>query len=535
MPERYLGRVLGRYRVDAFIGTGGFAWVYRGFDPDLEIPVALKVLKPQFGADPEFEARFRREAATAAKLRHPNIVTIYAVGREDDAVYFAMDFLAQGLTARLEITPTLPEPAVTRLGADVARALGFAHRAGVVHRDVKVDNIMFDDHGNAVVVDFGIARAAAEAAHETRTNIVVGTPQYFAPEQARGRPVDGRTDIYALGVTLFRAATGQLPFEGEDWYIIAKQHIEMEPPSLRSLNPSLSPAFDTAVLRCLAKDPDDRFATAEELAEALNQCAGKAVDASSAPTMAVPALDLPTPARGARTGVGPSLGGNRGWQRPTAIAGAAAAGLLAIIALASRGETSGDLVMPGAAQAGVDTLAPLVVAAPAADSSGVTAPTDDARPRASLRVVARGAQIQANDRRVGADSWSSDTLPPGRYRITARVANAIGGCESAESSQTVVLTGGAQRTVSLDARACGRISFSRAPTGTSYRFVSQSGDRRVFDGLVSLQQPIVLPVGRYDVTLSRPGCTAYEDVVEILPATAAVPEQRSSALPLCGS
>src|SRR5690606_37243646 len=113
-----------------------------------------------------------------------------------------MDYLPQGLTQRLELNNTLPEPTLLRLGIEVSRALAFAHRAGVIHRDIKVDNILFDDHGNAIVVDFGIARAASDAARETKTNVVVGTPQYFAPEQARGRAVDGRTDIYALGVTL---------------------------------------------------------------------------------------------------------------------------------------------------------------------------------------------------------------------------------------------------------------------------------------------------------------------------------------------
>ncbi len=537
MPERYLGRVLGRYRVDAFVGSGGFAWVYRGFDPDLEITVALKVLKPQFAGDPEFEARFRREASTAAKLRHPNIVTIYAVGREDDAVYFAMDFLAQGLTARLDVTPTLPEAVVTRLGADVARGLGFAHRAGVVHRDVKVDNILFDDHGNAIVVDFGIARAAAEAAQETRTNVVVGTPQYFAPEQARGMPVDGRTDVYALGVTLFRSATGRLPFEGEDWYVIAKQHVEVDAPSLRALNPAISPGFEAVVLRCLAKDPDDRYATAEELADALNRCAGQPMDASSAPTMAVPALDLPGPVRvgipteTSQTGQAP----NR-WRRPALIAGGAAgvATIAAVLAMQGGGDVSGGTPVPEPGPLRIDTLAALVVLPPApGDSAELEQPSAAAR-LGSLRVVARGARIEVNGRAVGSNSWSSDTLAPGRYTVSARVPDAIDGCDAAETAQTITLGAAGARTVTLEPRACGRISFSRAPAGTTYRFVMRGGRRTVFDGAVPLNRPIVLPAGRYDLTLSRPGCEGeYEEEVEITAATEGAPPQRNSAIPLC--
>ena len=195
MSERHLGQTLGKYRIEELIGSGGFAWVYKAFDPELEIHVALKVLKPQFAGDETFEQRFRREAATAAKLRHPNIIKIYSVGRDGDAVYFAMDYYPSGLAERLEVASVLPEEFVVRVGADVAQALGYAHREGVIHRDIKVDNILFDAHGNAVVADFGIARELSGYTGQTGTNMVVGTPQYFAPEQARAKPLDGRADI----------------------------------------------------------------------------------------------------------------------------------------------------------------------------------------------------------------------------------------------------------------------------------------------------------------------------------------------------
>jgi serine/threonine-protein kinase len=269
VSERHLGQTLGKYRIEELIGSGGFAWVYKAFDPELEIHVALKVLKPQFAGDETFEQRFRREAATAAKLRHPNIIKIYSVGRDGDAVYFAMDYYPSGLAERLEVASVLPEEFVVRVGADVAQALGYAHREGVIHRDIKVDNILFDAHGNAVVADFGIARALSGYTGQTGTNMVVGTPQYFAPEQARAKPLDGRADIYSLGVTLYRAATGRLPFEGDDWYEIARQHVEEPPPTPRSINPDLSPAFEAAILHCLQKSPDDRPATGELLAQEL--------------------------------------------------------------------------------------------------------------------------------------------------------------------------------------------------------------------------------------------------------------------------
>src|SRR5579871_2330837 len=269
VPERFLGRTLGKFRIDAVVGSGGFAWVYKAFDPELEIPVALKVLKPQYAGDEKFEQRFRREASTAARLRHPNIIKIFAVGKDSDAVYFAMDYLPQGLPDRLEVIPTLPEPVLIRLGIDVASALGFAHREGVVHRDIKVDNILFDEHGNAIVADFGIARAVSNYVQQTGTNMVVGTPQYFSPEQARGQPLDGRADIYSLGVTLYRAATGVLPFNGDDWYEIARQHVEDRPARPRVHNSNLSRDLERVILRCLEKDPGDRYQTGEALCQAL--------------------------------------------------------------------------------------------------------------------------------------------------------------------------------------------------------------------------------------------------------------------------
>jgi serine/threonine protein kinase len=240
LPDRYLGRHLGRFRVDTNVGSGGFAWVYKGYDPELDIPVAIKILKPQFAGEEAFESRFRTEAATAAKLRHPNIIRILAVGREESAVYFVMDFLPTGLDDRLRIMGTLPETLLIRLGMDVSAALAFAHREGVIHRDIKTDNVLYDDHGNAIVADFGIARALSGYTEQTGTNMVVGTPQYFSPEQARGQVLDGRADIYSLGVTLFKAATGVLPFQGDDWYEIARQHIEEPAPRPRSFYPARS-------------------------------------------------------------------------------------------------------------------------------------------------------------------------------------------------------------------------------------------------------------------------------------------------------
>ena len=237
MPERFLGRTLGKFRIDAIIGTGGFAWVYKAYDPELEIPVALKVLKPQYAGDEQFEQRFRREAATAARLRHPNIIKIFAVGKDGDAVYFAMDFLPQGLPDRLEVVTKLPEPVLIRMGIDVASAIGFAHREGVVHRDIKIDNILFDDHGNAIVADFGIALVVETAggSRMTQTGLSLGTPQYMAPEQATGEPhITGRADIYALGAVTYEMLSGEPPFTGSSTQAIVARMLTEEPRRLRA-------------------------------------------------------------------------------------------------------------------------------------------------------------------------------------------------------------------------------------------------------------------------------------------------------------
>ena len=185
-----------------------------------------------------------------------------------------MDFLPTGLDDRLRIMGTLPEMLLIRMGMDVAAALAFAHREGVIHRDIKTDNILYDDHGNAIVADFGIARALSGYTEQTGTNMVVGTPQYFSPEQARGQTLDGRADIYSLGVTLFKAATGVLPFQGEDWYEIARQHIEEAPPRPRAFNPALSRGIEHVILKCLAKDPADRYPTGDALHTELMQLLG---------------------------------------------------------------------------------------------------------------------------------------------------------------------------------------------------------------------------------------------------------------------
>ena len=259
-----VGRTLGPYDLEKLLGQGGFAWVFVGRELD-GTPVAVKVLKPRYAGDPQFELRFRNESEIAAKLQHPNIIRIRTVAKQGDHVYFAMDLCADSLGARLAREGPLPEADIVRLASDIIAALDFAHGQGVIHRDLKPDNVLIRSDGTAVLTDFGIARAVSGYVASTGVNMTVGTPHYLSPEQAQGRGIDHRADYYALGVTLYKAATGEVPFSSNDWFELARMHVEDPPPSLRKKRPELSKRFERVVLKCLAKHPDDRYANATEL------------------------------------------------------------------------------------------------------------------------------------------------------------------------------------------------------------------------------------------------------------------------------
>ncbi|HEY6157633.1 MAG TPA: serine/threonine-protein kinase [Gemmatimonadales bacterium] len=263
-PTDLVGRTVGPYDLERLLGQGGFAWVFRGHELDGS-PVAVKVLMPRYAGDPQFERRFRNEAETAAQLKHPNIIRIRFVARSGNYVYFGMDLCADSLAARLQREGPLPEADIVRIAGDVAQGLGFAHAQGVIHRDLKPDNILLHSDGSAVISDFGIARALSGYVASTGVNMTIGTPQYLSPEQAQGRPLDARVDLYALGVTLFKAATGEVPFTSNDWFELARMHVEDTPPSLRKKRPELSKRFERVVMKCLAKHPDDRYRDAADL------------------------------------------------------------------------------------------------------------------------------------------------------------------------------------------------------------------------------------------------------------------------------
>ena len=257
------GTVLGPYTLDRLLGQGGFASVWSAQRTGGE-PVAIKILKPRYAGDEAFELRFRQESQFAANLSHPRIIKIGEIGREGMFVYFSMDLYPASLATLLEQGP-LPENQLVGIMRDVTEALAFAHAQGVVHRDIKPDNILLAPDGGAVVSDFGIARAVSGYVSATGVNMTIGTPHYLSPEQAQGRPLDGRTDLYSLGITLYKAATGDLPFKSKDWYELARMHVEEAPAPPRAAHPDMSRKLERIILRLLAKHPDDRPATADEL------------------------------------------------------------------------------------------------------------------------------------------------------------------------------------------------------------------------------------------------------------------------------
>ena len=263
--------VLGdRYTLLEVLGGGGMAQVYLAHDNVLDRKVALKVLREQYADDEEFVERFRREARSAASLNHPNIVQVYDQGRDDDGTYYiAMEYVPGGtLEDRMAKEGPLAPGEAAGIASRVAEALGVAHGRGIVHRDIKPQNVLLGASGEAKVADFGIARAATSKTM-TETNLILGTAAYMSPEQVRGEPVGPASDLYSLGVVLYEMLTGRLPYEADDPIATAMKHINDPAPHPREVNPAVPEEMDALVVKLLAKLPEDRYASAADLAEDL--------------------------------------------------------------------------------------------------------------------------------------------------------------------------------------------------------------------------------------------------------------------------
>src|SRR5580700_5800429 len=268
MDDPQTPRVLsGRYELSHLVARGGMAEVYRAHDRLLDRPVALKVLFPELSVDRAFVERFRREAQAAANLSHPNIVPVFDWGEDGGTYFIVMEFID-------------------------GRALSSILRsAGPIHRDVKPGNVLITEDGIVKVTDFGIARAINTEESLTQTGAVMGTATYFSPEQAEGMGVDARSDIYSLGVVLFEMVTGRPPFMGDTPVAVASKHVRENPPTPREINPSVPPDLEAIILKCLAKSPEYRYATGDDLrVDLLRFREGRAVGAVAPPMMAPPTM-----------------------------------------------------------------------------------------------------------------------------------------------------------------------------------------------------------------------------------------------------
>ncbi|MBL8118837.1 MAG: serine/threonine protein kinase, partial [Anaerolineae bacterium] len=259
MTDDLIGKQIGGYEIQDVIGKGGMATVYKAHQVSMNRTVAVKVLPEQYINDDTYLQRFNQEVAIVAKLEHRNIVPVHDYGEYNGRPYIVMRYMAGGsVDDKLRDGPLEVEHIVNII-EQIAPALDYAHGKNVLHRDLKPSNVLLDDDGGAYLTDFGIARVLGEqAASGITTQGVVGTPSYMSPEQAQGLPLDGRSDIYALGVMLFELATGRRPFEGDTPYGIAVMHVTTPPPSPRTYNPALSFAIEEVIYKTLRKKREER-------------------------------------------------------------------------------------------------------------------------------------------------------------------------------------------------------------------------------------------------------------------------------------
>jgi serine/threonine-protein kinase len=470
------------------LGRGGMAIVYRAKEIHLDREVAIKVLPFSLAFDAEFVERFQREARTAAGLEHPNIIPIYRVGKAGRVTYFVMKFLrGQALSHLLRSRGRLHPPDIRRLLIEAGAALGHAARRGIVHRDIKPDNIMFDEHGVCMVADFGIAKAAS-GQKLTGTGMSIGTPHYMSPEQARAQNTDGRSDIYSLGVVAFQCLTGKVPYDGEDSFAIGYKHI-MEPIPVPALETADERRLFEIIKRMIQKQPGDRFQTCEEMVAALE---GQAVSQPgtlrnsgltpppvgkrpSPPTTPMPRVEgrSPSPRRPVvrrQKSASPIVL----WAMLVLLAGtAAAAGYYFLVARKNQAQQVAD------STALVDSLTRLV---------GTPAAQDSSARRADTTTVAIAAVDSASN--VSAPSPIPDTAP------------ALPQTAQADS---------------------GGIRLSGLPRGT----------RVMVDEVPVTSASISLPAGRHVLAISAPRFQFFQDTIDI--ASGVVLNVAPNLLPLSGS
>ncbi len=409
------------YEILDELGRGGMAIVFKAREKQLERDVAIKVLPFSLAFDKEFVERFQREARTSAKLEHPSIIPIYRVGKSGRVIYFVMKFLrGKPLSSVLAARGTLPPPEIRQILVQVARALAYAHKSGIVHRDIKPDNIMFDEHGLAVVTDFGIAKAAS-GGKLTGTGMSIGTPHYMSPEQARAQALDGRSDIYSLGVVGYQSLTGRVPFDGEDSFSIGYKHIMEEIPTPPLETYDQRTVFEI-IRKMMAKAPDERFQSADDLVQVL--------EAGIALWVVVLAIGLGAP-------------GLYAYKKGLLFFARAAPGDSASTA-APRDTLAQRLLSDTGVPTALDTAAQTAAAIPRADTARTRLVPPGTLGHLTLQGLPQGARVTLNGMPF---RGSQGDLPPGTYRLAVRVT----GFEAYD--RQVVITPGAPSTVRVELQA----------------------------------------------------------------------------------
>lgn len=269
--EDLTGKQFGPYQIVSPVGEGGMAAVYKAYQPSMERYVAVKVLPRHLADSEEFVARFKGEAHMLAQLQHPHILQVFDYGQAEGYSYIVMPLVQSGTLADLLKTRSMSLPEIRRVINQVGDALGYAHARGMIHRDVKPGNVLLDERGNCLLTDFGLARMIGSAAGRTNAGAIMGTPAYMAPEQGSAEEVDGRSDIYSLGIILYETVTGRVPYSANNQILVIMKHINEPLPLPRLFVPDISDKLERVILKVLAKNPAERYQTAEEFVQAIQQ------------------------------------------------------------------------------------------------------------------------------------------------------------------------------------------------------------------------------------------------------------------------
>lgn len=409
------GQMLGPYRIIGQIGQGGMATVYKAYQPSMDRNVAIKVLPMQLASSPEFVQRFQQEARIIAKLEHPHILPVFDYGESDGTAYFVMRYFDAGtLKEKMEKERPLSLNEIDRIFTQLTDALSYAHGRGVIHRDLKPANALIDSQGNLFLTDFGIAKILESASTRlTQTDAIMGTPAYISPEQAQSRVVDQRSDIYSLGIILYEMVTGSVPFVADTPLAIILKHVSDPLPLPSVVKPDVSTAIERVILKALAKDPNDRFASAAEFVSAWKKALSQNETSRQVPA-AAPTVLVPPETTAKQTEIKPVVARPASEPKvapkPAAKSGMPTGWIVGCLAVACLGLSAlgiGGLVMNGQGlslfASATGTAVPTnTVLVPPATNTSIPLPTNTA---ASVNNI--GTSLLEDDFSVSHDSWGT--------------------------------------------------------------------------------------------------------------------------------